>query len=187
MDDVLQRFLGDIDDLGPAPAREPLAAAVHTLAMDLDYWRHHIERSGVSTFALHRPDQGVQVFVVRRIDGTMSYIHSHSVWVALSAIEGVETHRRFAVQRIDDHRATVALAEEQLLRGGHGDVVTLVPPNDVHSHGHVRGSGDWPFTLIVLGDNFLRYQRDEFDFVASRRRILPPGETGTANLEEPAG
>ena len=105
----------------------------------------------------------MQILLARRTDGTMSYVHSHEVWVALSAIEGVETHRRYDVRHVDDERIEATLAEERRLEGGAGDVVTLVPPQDVHSHGHVRGSGDWPYTLIVLGDNQLRYQREEFD------------------------
>jgi hypothetical protein len=187
MDDVLRQFLDGVEDLGPEPDAERLRAAVHDLAVDLDYWRFHIDRAGESSIAIHRPDRGVQVLLARRTDGTMSYVHSHEVWVALSAIEGVETHRRYDVRHVDDDRVEATLAEERRLHGGAGDVVTLVPPHDVHSHGHVRGSGDWPYTLIVLGDNQLRFQREEFDLTAGRRRILPPGDRGTTDLAERAG
>ena len=192
MDDVLRQFLDGVEGLGPEPDHERLTAAVHDLAVDLDYWRFHIERAGESSIAIHRADRGVQVLLARRTDGTMSYVHSHEVWVALSAIEGVETHRRYDVRHVDDDRVEATLAEERRLHGGAGDVVTLVPPHDVHSHGHVRGSGDWPYTLIVLGDNQLRYQREEFDLTVGRRRILPPGDRGrptsrSAPGDDPAG
>jgi hypothetical protein len=81
----------------------------------------------------------------------------------------------------------VVLAEERRLRGGSAEVVTMTPPRDVHSHGHVEGSGPWPYSVVVLGDNQLRYQREEFDLVTGRRRILPPGERGTADLPQPEG
>jgi hypothetical protein len=187
MDDVLRQFLDGVEGLGPEPDPARLRAAVHDLAVDLDYWRFHIERAGESSIAIHRAERGVQILLARRTDGTMSYVHSHEVWVALSAIEGVETHRRYDVRHVDDERVEATLAEERRLHGGEGDVVTLVPPQDVHSHGHVRGSGDWPYTLIVLGDNQLRYQREEFDLTAGRRRILPPGDRGTTDLAERAG
>lgn len=185
MDDALKRFLADASDLGPAPAAATLAGLVSAFALDTDYWVHQVRKAGERSLAVHRPDRGVQVLLARRTDGTMSYVHSHNVWVALSAVEGVETHRRFDVQRRGDDAVDAVLAEERRLHGGHGEVVTLVPPFDVHSHGHVRGSGGWPYTLIVLGDNQLAFEREEFDLVAGRRRLLPPGDRGTTNLPEP--
>ena len=38
-----------------------------------------------------------------------------------------------------DGCAEMSLADEQALR--RGDTATLVPPRDVHSHGHVTGTG----------------------------------------------
>ena len=47
-------------------------------------------------------------------------------------------------------RLLVELADERALRPG--DVATLVPPDDVHNHGHVPGSGPSPYSLILLCD-----------------------------------
>ncbi len=185
MDDILRRFLDDVEPLGPAPDADVLASLVRGLALDDDYWADQLRRAEGRSVALHRPDEGVQLVLARRTDGTMSYVHSHNVWVALTAIAGVETHRRYDIERGEGDEANAVLAEERRLRGGTGDVVTLVPPLDVHSHGHVRGSGDWPYTLIVLGDNQFRYQREEFDLHDGRRRVLPPGARGTIDLPEP--
>lgn len=185
MDAILRRFLDDIEPLGSEPDAEVLASLVRGLALDDDYWSHQLRQADGKSMTLHRPDQGVQLVLARRTNGTMSYVHSHSVWVALTAIAGVETHRRYDIERGDGDQAAAVLAEERRLRGGAGDVVTLVPPLDVHSHGHVQGSGDWPYTLIVLGDNQFRYQREEFDLHTRRRRVLPPGDRGIVDLPEP--
>lgn len=185
MDDALKRFLADASELGPAPDASALAGLVSAFALDSDYWAHQVRKAGDRSLAVHRPDRGVQVLLARRTDGTMSYVHSHNVWVALSAVEGVETHRRYDVHRHRDGEIDAVVAEERRLHGGQGEVVTLVPPFDVHSHGHVRGSGGWPYTLIVLGDNQLAFEREEFDLTAGRRRVLPPGERGTTNLPDP--
>jgi hypothetical protein len=187
VDDALRRFLTDVDDLGPVPDPERLAALVHDLALDREYWSHQIDLAGERNRAVHVAERGPQVLLARRTDGTMSYVHSHNVWVALSAVVGVETHRRYDVEVLDDERAHLVLAEERRLHGGAGDVVTLVPPHDVHSHGHVRGSGDWPYTIIVLGDDQLRYERAEFDLFDGGWRVLPPGDRGTTNLDRPQG
>ncbi len=187
MDDDLRRFLADVDELGSAPDPAGLAALVSAFSLDADYWSYQIRRAGGSSLAVHRPERGVQVLLGRRTDGTMSYVHSHNVWVALSAVVGVETHRRYDVQPLGDDRADLVLAEERRLHGGRGEVVALVPPLDVHSHGHVRGSGDWPYTLIVLGDSQLRYERAEYDLSDGRQRVLRPGDRGTLDLPDPEG
>jgi len=185
VDDLLRRFLADVDELGPTPDPTALTAAVSAFTIDRDYWDHQIEVADGKTVSLHRPERGVQLALVRRTDGRMSYVHSHQVWVALSAVAGVETHRRYDVAHVHDDVVDVHLAEERRLHGGDGDVVVLVPPLDVHSHGHVRGSGDWPYTLIVLGDDQLRYRREEYDLVHHRRHVLEPGDRGTNDLPEP--
>jgi hypothetical protein len=44
-----------------------------------------------------------------------------------------------------------------------GDVVTLVPPHDVHNHGHVLGAGHSPYSLILLNDDMLLFEGEECD------------------------
>jgi hypothetical protein len=187
MDQLLRRFLADVDALGPTPDPAALTAAVSALTLDRQYWAHQVAVADGKSISLHRPERGVQLALARRTDGRMSYVHSHHVWVALSAVEGVETHRRYDVAHVHDDVVDIRLAEERRLQGGEGDVVVLVPPLDVHSHGHVRGSGEWPYTLIVLGDDQLRYRREEYDLDKLRRRVLEPGDRGTGDLPEPVG
>jgi hypothetical protein len=55
------------------------------------------------------------------------------------------------------------LAEERALHSG---VMTLIPPDDVHNHGHVPGSGPSPSSLILLGDDMLLFERQEYDRTA---------------------
>lgn len=75
-------------------------------------------------------------------------------------------------------RAELTLADERGLQGG--DVATLVPPHDVHNHGHVTGTGASPYSLILLGDNMLLFEREEYDperdVAAARARRPGPVE-----------
>ncbi|HTX86208.1 MAG TPA: hypothetical protein VME44_28810, partial [Streptosporangiaceae bacterium] len=59
-----------------------------------------------------------------------------------------------------------------------GEVVTLVPPGDIHSHGHAAGTGPSPYSLILLGDNQVALERKEYDHQTSRWRDLLPGDPG---------
>jgi hypothetical protein len=54
-------------------------------------------------------------------------------------VRGVEIHQRWDAVRRQDGRAELHLADECAQRRGDG--ATLVPPWDVHHHGHVTGSG----------------------------------------------
>ena len=42
-------------------------------------------------------------------------------------------------------------------------MATLVPPHDVHNQRHVTGTGPSPHSLILLGDNMLAFEREEYD------------------------
>jgi hypothetical protein len=63
-----------------------------------------------------------------------------------------------------------------------GQAAVVIPPNDVHSHGHAGGDEPVPYTLIVTGEDQLRFARREYDLVAGTYRDLPPGDFGTLNL-----
>ena len=76
-------------------------------------------------------------------------------------------------------RAELSLTGERALR--RGDVATLVPPDDVHNHGHVRGTGPSPYSLILLGDDMLLFERDEYDPDRGTWRRLAPGDTGQSH------
>ena len=119
--------------------------------------------------------------LVHRPEGVMAYTHSHQCWVALAPVSGVETHQRWHAVRHENGQAELSLADERALR--RGDVATLVPPHDVHNHGHVTGTGTGPspYSLILLGDNLLAFEREEYDPQRGTWRTLAPGDPGRSN------
>ena len=109
----------------------------------------------------------------------MGYTHSHRCWVGIAPVRGVETHQKWDAVRQDGGRAELRLADERALVPG--DVATLVPPRDVHNHGHVAGSGPSPYSLILLGDDMLLFDREEYDPGRGTWRALAPGNPGRDN------
>lgn len=171
MDHLLRCLLTDLEPLGATPDEGSLASIVQSFVADEDYWRHHIDRAGGKHVLLHGGQRGPQVALAHRCNGTMSYVHSHRVWVALAPVAGAETHRRYAVTDRHDDMVRLAMTEERVLRAADRDVVTLLPPDDIHNHGHQLGSGDCPYTVIVLGDDQLRFDREEFDLETAPERF----------------
>lgn len=112
----------------------------------------------------------------------MSAVHSHGTWVAISAVTGVETHRRW---RVVERRGgpDVELDEDRALHPA--DVATLLPPDDVHDHGHLVGRGAPAYALILLGDDQTRFTRMEWDLASGRHRVLRPGDGGRWLASEP--
>lgn len=168
------------------PTRPDLAAigrALVDLARDHDRLVPLItelgERSGV--LPVHVPERGPRLMLVHRTRGQVSAVHDHGCWVAIAPIVGVETHRRYRVVG-DGDRARLELATEQALR--HGDHATLLPPDDLHDHGHL-GSGDPAYVLIMTGDDQVRFARQEWDPATGRRKVLHPGERGRWVDSEP--
>lgn len=128
---------------------------------------------------LLRPDRGPRLALVHRPEGVMAYTHSHGCWVAIAPVQGAETHQRWDVVRHESGRAELSLASERVLH--RGDAVTLVPPLDVHNHGHVIGTGPAPYTLVLLGDNMYLFERQEYDPGEGAWRALEPGDPGRSN------
>jgi len=128
---------------------------------------------------LIRPERGPRLVLVHRPEGVMGYTHSHHCWVGIAPVRGVETHQRWDAVRHAGGRAELRLADERALI--HGDVATLVPPRDVHNHGHVAGSGPVPYSLILLGDDMLLFDRQEYDPERGTWRALAPGDPGRDN------
>jgi len=128
---------------------------------------------------LIRPDRGPRLVLVHRPEGVMGYTHSHRCWVGIAPVRGVETHQRWDAVREAAGRAELRLADERALV--QGDVATLVPPRDVHNHGHVAGSGPSPYSLILLGDDMLLFGREEYDPERATWRALAPGDPGRDN------
>ena len=125
---------------------------------------------------LIRLERGPRLVLVHRPEGVMGYTHSHHCWVGIAPVRGVETHQRWDAVRHAGGRAELSLADERALV--HGDVATLVPPRDVHNHGHVAGSGPSPYSLILLGDDMLLFDREEYDPERGAWRELAPGDPG---------
>jgi predicted metal-dependent enzyme (double-stranded beta helix superfamily) len=128
---------------------------------------------------LSAPDLGPRLLLFHRPEGVMACTHSHRCWVVLAPVQGVETHQRWSTVRHDDGRAEMRLIEDRRLQ--RGDVVAMVPPNDVHNHGHVPGSGPAPYSLILTGDDMFAHQREEYDLKQGTWRNLAPGDRGCLN------
>jgi predicted metal-dependent enzyme (double-stranded beta helix superfamily) len=128
---------------------------------------------------LIRPERGPRLVLVHRPEGVMGYTHSHRCWVGIAPVRGVESHQRWHAEAHEDGRADLRLADERALQ--RGDVATLIPPHDVHNHGHVRGTGPTPYSLILLGDDMLLFSRKEYDPGQGTWRALSPGDPGRSN------
>ena len=79
----------------------------------------------------------------------------------------------------EDGQAELSLADEHALR--RGDAVTLIPPHDVHNHGHVAGTGPTPYSLILLGDDMLLFEREEYDLERGTWQRLGPRDPGRSH------
>ena len=128
---------------------------------------------------LLQPERGPRLVLFHRPEGVMAYTHSHHCWVGIAPVRGVETHQRWDAACHESGRAELRLAEERALQ--RGDVVTLVPPRDVHNHGHVAGTGPSPYSLILLGDDMLHFERAEYDPYQGTWRELAPGDPGRSH------
>lgn len=180
----LRHLLAELDDLQAADSldMDAVGRLLVELAADDDYLRPLVAAmtpdSPGGTW-LVEPSRGPRLVLFHRPEGVISYTHSHSCWVAITPVCGVETHQRWNADCHADSSADLLLADQRALR--HGDVATLIPPNDIHSHGHVAGTGSSPYSLILLGDNQLAFERKEFDVAARRWHQLPPGDPGRSN------
>ena len=173
---------------GPAAAATPdleaIGAAIVSLATDLDYVTRWVQRLGTAggSLPIHAPARGPRLTIVHRPKGQMSTVHDHATWVAISPIVGRETHRRYKIVR-QDPAVTPDLVE--VLTLGASDVATLLPPDDVHDHGHLPGQGTPAFVLIMTGDDQTRFVRHEWDLASGRHRILQPGDSGRWLASQP--
>jgi predicted metal-dependent enzyme (double-stranded beta helix superfamily) len=181
MDEPLRIFLDKIEGLD-----DPHVIAGHLaeLASDEDYLRPIVEPMDPGSMggaALHVPDEGPRLFLMHRPRGVMSYVHSHGTWAIVAPVRGVETHVRYDVAELSaPDRARLVVADERRLTPGEAAVV--VPPDDIHSHGHAGGDDAVPYTLILTGGDQTRFARREYDLEAGTYRDLPPGDFGTLNL-----
>lgn len=193
MTDLLAKADAPIRELfervaGPAAEASPdlvsIGAALVDLASDADYLAQWVARLGDQSGALriHVPDRGPRLMLVHRREGQMGAIHDHATWVAISPIVGLETHRRYRVVGARS-AAHLQVAEARELRPS--DVATLLPPDDLHDHGHLAGHGVPAYVLIMTGDDQRLFRRNEWDLATGRHRILEPGDGGRWLASQP--
>ena len=177
----LRHFLAQLEELrsGDVLDMDKVGRLLVELAADEEYLDPLIaeipsESSGGKW--LVRPERGPRLVLFHRPEGVMACTHSHHCWVGVAPVRGVETHQRWDAVRHEDGRAGLRLADECALH--RGDVATLTPPRDVHNHGHVTGTGPSPYSLILLGDDMLLFEREEYDLEQGTWRVLAPGDPG---------
>jgi predicted metal-dependent enzyme (double-stranded beta helix superfamily) len=166
------------------PDLPALGAALVELATDLDYVTRWVERLGDENGALpiHAPTRGPRLTIVHRRTGQMGAIHDHGTWVAISPIVGLETHRRYRVTG-EGAAARPEIAETLFLEPSH--IATLLPPDDLHDHGHLAGHGAAAYVLIMTGDDQTVFTRNEWDAATGRHRFLLPGDGGRWLASQP--
>ena len=179
------------DGIAAPAAKDPpdlpsIGAELLKLAGDLDYLRPWVERLGAEpgarSLSLHAPAVGPRLALVHRPEGGMGPVHDHGTWVAIASISGLETHRRYRwIAKGTDPRIELVEALEL----GQTQGATLLPPDDIHAHGHVAGRGDPAYILILTGDDQTRFTRNEWDLATGRHRILRPGDPGRWLVTEP--
>ena len=184
MPSPLRRFMAQLDELcsGKVPEMDEVGRLLVELTADEEYFAPLISALPSESPGAHwlvKPERGPRLVLVHRPEGVMAYTHSHRCWVGIAPVRGVETHQCWDVVRHEAGRAELSLTDERALR--RGDVATLVPPRDVHNHGHVAGTGPSPYSLILLGDDMLLFEREEYDPERGTWQRLPPGDPGRSN------
>jgi predicted metal-dependent enzyme (double-stranded beta helix superfamily) len=168
------------------PDLPAIGGALVDLASDIDYMRAWVERlggePGARNLALQAPADGPRLMMVHRPEGQMSAVHDHGTWVAIASVEGIETHRRYQ-SATNGSVPRIELVEALELGPAQG--ATLLPPDDIHDHGHIAGRGDPAYVLIMTGEDQTRFTRNEWDLATGRHRILHPGEQGRWLATEP--
>ena len=182
--DPVRRLMAQLDEPRPGDGADmsEVGRLLMELAADEEYFAPliaHMPARSPGVQWLAKPERGPRLVLVHRPEGVMAYTHSHRCWVAIAPVRGVETHQHWNAVRHADGRAELSLTGERALR--RGDVVTLVPPDDVHNHGHVRGTGPSPYSLILLGDDMLLFEREEYDPDRGTWRGLAPGDPGRSH------
>ncbi len=168
---------------GAVPDLPAIGAALADLALDVEYVSRWVARLGDRGGALriHAPERGPRLAIVHREEGTMSAVHDHGTWVAACPISGLETHRRY--RRPGGGASYLEIAEVEAL--GPAQAATLLPPDDIHDHGHLAGHGAPAYVLILTGDDQTRFERNEWDAVTGRHRVLRPGDGGRFLATDP--
>jgi predicted metal-dependent enzyme (double-stranded beta helix superfamily) len=186
LDDPVRTLFEDI--AGPASAVRPDLEAIGRALVDLatndDYMARWVERLGdrPGALAMHVPVRGPRLMIVHRPEGGLSAVHDHGTWVAVATIVGTETHRRY---RAGSPGSTSPLQVVEQRDLAPADVATLVPPDDIHDHGHLVGHGQPAHILVMTGDDQTVFTRREWNLATGRQRVLRPGDGGRWLASEP--
>jgi len=191
MTDELRPPIRELFDLvdestrGASPDLAAIGSGLSSRAAEATTFEPWIARLGDRSAAIpiHAPSRGPRLVLVHRLEGQMSAVHDHGTWVAISPIRGIETHRQWRVRRDGATAPRVELSDDRALADA--EVATLLPPDDVHDHGHLLGRGDPAYVLILLGDDQTYLTRNEWDVATGRHRILQPGDGGRWVSTEP--
>jgi predicted metal-dependent enzyme (double-stranded beta helix superfamily) len=180
----LRHFLTQLAELRSAdiPDMDQVGRLLVELAADEEYVGPLIAEMPSQSAGgkwLANPERGPRLVLFHRPEGVMAYTHSHHCWVAVAPVRGVETHQRWDAVRHEDRQAELRLAEDRAMQ--RGDVATLVPPGDIHNHGHVTGTGPSPYSLILLGDDMYLFERREYDPQQGTWNALAPGDLGRSH------
>ena len=165
------------------PDLEAIGAALVELAKDTDYLGPWIERleGRAGGLAIHAPEHGPRLQLVHRPEGEMSAVHDHGTWIAIATITGIETHRRYRRPT----QPTGLPEQTEVLDLAAAESATLMPPDDIHDHGHVLGHGEPAHILVLAGEDQTRLTRNEWDLATGRHRVLGPGDRGRFLASEP--
>jgi len=159
---------------------DAIGRALAEFAHDEEYLAHHIAKLPADRFSgriLAEPAPDLPLLnLVYRPEGVVSKVHSHSVWVAIAPINGTETHRHFRIdEKTPDGRAKLTLDEERFLEASQSDYVTMIPPQDVHEHGHSHGHGLPGHILVLTARPQTLFERVQYDIPAGTWQALPVG------------
>lgn len=181
LDDPVRALLERVETAAVAstPDLPSIGTALAALAADRDYLASWIERldGRPGAVLLHGPTNGPRLQLVHRPTGGFSAVHDHGTWVCIAAISGIETHRRYRrSSRPDGSGPWPELDEEVELAAT--QVATMLPPDDIHDHGHLLDRGEPAHILVLTGDDQRRYTRTEWDLATGRQRVLRPGDGG---------
>jgi predicted metal-dependent enzyme (double-stranded beta helix superfamily) len=166
------------------PDMAAIGRAMVELARDHDHLMPRVAELGDTTGILRLlvPERGPRLMLVHRREGEISAVHDHGCWVAIAPIVGVETHRLYRAIGSGEQARLERISEQAL---AHGDSATIVPPHDLHDHGHLVGHGDAAYVLIMTGDDQSRYVRQEWDLATGRHTVLDVGVRGRFLANEP--
>jgi predicted metal-dependent enzyme (double-stranded beta helix superfamily) len=170
---------------GAPPDLGAIAAALVELAGDRDYIGRWVTTLGEASggLAIHAPERGPRLLMVHRGEGQMGAVHDHGTWVAITPIVGLETHRHYRLAADGSDPGRVEVVETLALRPS--DAATLLPPDDIHDHGHLAGQGEPAYILVMTGDDQVAFTRNEWDPVSGRHRVLRPGDRGRGLASQP--